>query len=923
MAVWPTGALDIVSEIAPGANPGGDPGVWSWTAISPLVRHKSGASISQGRMNEGNLVDKGSSTLVLDNRSGDFSTKNPLGQWYGLLARNTPFRQRIRPGVFNAISDTYTRTLTSGWGNATTGQTWGTLSVGGTITATDYSVNGTAGVHSVPATSAYRHSRLAAVAEADIEDMRVTCTLAVTAAGNDLEPANLVFRGTTTAAYYMVRPVINATTQTVRLRLFNPAGTQVADVATGVTHAAGTPFTVAVQAIDAQIKAKLWQGAVEPTTWQLLANDSSYVGPGYIGIRSGVASGNTNTKPVLFTYDNFSATFTYTVFEGTVPAWPPRWDKSRKDMTAPIAPAGVLRRLAQGKSPLYSPMYRANILSAPVDYWPLEEGKDATQANNVIPGGAPLVPNLLDFVKFGGLDDALVPAGVATMPQFDGAVLKAQIRGTSTTSWRVEWLCAIELASLTSTPIRQIEWLTNGGITQWWCESSTGGTLIFARSPVIAGLPFGGTVTGGDISDGKVHHYALEVTQSTSTLMPWSLYLDGVLVDSGSNTTGALIGAQQVGAPHDITLNPDGETEILSISQVGVWSPKPAVPVDHAAFNAWVGETAAARLARVFGEQGERITVLPGATETMGPQQRDTFMSIVRECEATDGGVLYEYRFGLAYQPRAARYNAPYALTVDFDNTADVAEPPEPTDDDQRLRNSREVKRKTGSKSAVAVDQASIDLEGLYDDSVTINPASDDVLEQHAYWRLHLGTSDELRWPAIVLDLRARPNLLVPWLKTTVGSRILAQHAPFPAGVGDVDVIQEGWTLDLAPDEAKVTMQCSQGTLYQVAVVEGAGAPAAPPLQVDTSGSSVSTGVNTTATSLTVASTGQIWTTTASRPADFPFYCDFDGEKVQVSAIVGSSSPQTFTVVRSVNGVVKSHLANAPIRLWKPAVIAL
>jgi hypothetical protein len=42
-----------------------------------------------------------------------------------------------------------------------------------------------------------------------------------------------------------------------------------------------------------------------------------------------------------------------------------------------------------------------------------------------------------------------------------------------------------------------------------------------------------------------------------------------------------------------------------------------------------------------------------------------------------------------------------------------------------------------------------------------------------------------------------------------------------------------------------------------------------------------------------------------------------------VSAISGASSPQTFTVTRSVNGIVKAHAAGATVLVYRPLVAAL
>jgi hypothetical protein len=63
-----------------------------------------------------------------------------------------------------------------------------------------------------------------------------------------------------------------------------------------------------------------------------------------------------------------------------------------------------------------------------------------------------------------------------------------------------------------------------------------------------------------------------------------------------------------------------------------------------------------------------------------------------------------------------------------------------------------------------------------------------------------------------------------------------------------------------------------------------------------------------------------LWTTIAS---DMPFDILMGGEQMTVTNITGSSSPQTFTVTRGVNGVVRSHSAGEDLRLFSPTNISL
>ena len=66
--------------------------------------------------------------------------------------------------------------------------------------------------------------------------------------------------------------------------------------------------------------------------------------------------------------------------------------------------------------------------------------------------------------------------------------------------------------------------------------------------------------------------------------------------------------------------------------------------------------------------------------------------------------------------------------------------------------------------------------------------------------------------------------------------------------------------------------------------------------------------------------TKPLWTTSSS---DFPFDIGVGGERMTVTGISGSSSPQTFTVARSVNGVVKPQSAGTDVRLWQPMILSM
>ena len=81
--------------------------------------------------------------------------------------------------------------------------------------------------------------------------------------------------------------------------------------------------------------------------------------------------------------------------------------------------------------------------------------------------------------------------------------------------------------------------------------------------------------------------------------------------------------------------------------------------------------------------------------------------------------------------------------------------------------------------------------------------------------------------------------------------------------------------------------------------------------------------VSASATSLSVSSVGVVWADTVSDAAEFPFDIMVEGERMTVTAISGTTSPQTFTVTRAVNGVSRPHSAAAEVHVYYANYFAL
>jgi hypothetical protein len=302
-------------------------------------------------------------------------------------------------------------------------------------------------------------------------------------------------------------------------------------------------------------------------------------------------------------------------------------------------------------------------------------------------------------------------------------------------------------------------------------------------------------------------------------------------------------------------------------------------------------------------------------------------VELLRECEITDQGILYDgLRPGVTYVCRSAREALPADITLDasLGQVDDLI----PVDDDQRTRNLAVVDRREGS-SAVFEDAdgphgtATI---GIYDESFTVNPSSDGVLVDYASWFVHAGTTadGDYRHPALGLQLHRDPTLAASWGGgLALGSRIdvtniddvRTQH---PAGT--ISLCLEGYRQRIDQFTWFVDMSCSPYAPWRVGTIsDTSGDTSEDVLRTVSDGSTLAAAVSAGASSLVVVTpVGPVWTTTAD---DCPMTIDIEGTPIEVTAISGSTSPQTFTVTGA--DVVRDLTAGAEVTLWQPRVLAL
>jgi len=639
--------------------------------------------------------------------------------------------------------------------------------------------------------------------------------------------------------------------------------------------------------------------------------------------------------PVKLTVNTGSGEFER--FAGFIDTIKPAWDTSGRVRTAAISASGVLRRLGQGEAPIRSALYRSisTTTTGQVAYWPIEDGPSASTAASSVAG----VPALSGpGVTFGSTSDlpgaslvALVPAGsymTATIPTY-----------TDTGEFVIDFWTQLTPVAGPFTRARLLNWTTSGGTgttkyVSWWLDAEwfsgtmedghTGWGVQGYTSDGLTGVSVDSrpAFVGGDAYvnpfDGDWHNIRIRVVQSGTTAVMRILVDDHTA--TGLNALTSSIGTLNSITIGDPNATSSGYTDAAAVSHLCFYSESSTDRFTDPGAG-WSGETADTRLARLCAEESLPCTITGTSDVTMGPQLSLKLLDILRQCETADGGLLGDgVGFGITYETRSSRYNAPPALILDIPSGR-LAPPFEPATDDQKYRNDITYKRGSGSTQTGQerrfVDLADVAAHGRYDAQVTANFDTDRPLIQHAAWDVHRGTVDEDRYPVLGFSLAKNPDLISAWTAGGTGRRLVVTGKPDTASDDDIDEFIEGYTETFDPFLWDVAMNCSPASPWKVFTVEDVSRGL-----LDTAGSQLAVDINTTATSLSVATTsGPIWTTSLAAP----IYIDVGGEQIKVTAISGSSSPQTFTVVRSINDVVKAHTATptTAISLWKPAVLAL
>jgi hypothetical protein len=890
----------------------------TWTDVTQYVYHRDRIKITRGRQDEGATVQPSSCTLTVNNKGGRFSPRVATGPYFGQIGHNTPLRVSVAAGTpflnhppsgtDRRVSTPSTAALqitgdldvrwdlecpdwTPSSGAVELGGKWGAAGQRAwrALTILDalqfhWTTDGTTEITASQSLSTAVHSRRLCV--------RITADVNNGSGGRDI-------------AFY-TGPTLNG------------PWTQVGSTQTFTGTSATASSTAPVEIGDvsttgsAHVQARIYAAQIRSGIGgPIVANpDFTDQAPGALTF--------TDSAGVPWTANAADAITNRRVrFVGEVSEWPSRWDPSGSDVYVPVQAAGIMRRLAQGESPLDSTLRRRVAADASVvAYWPMEDGSGAVQAYSPLPGVQPMPVSGAQMASDASLAGSLALPSWPQGSHFGGAVPSF----TSASGWQVQ--CVFRCDSTPTSLTNLLIITSTGTIRRWEIAVAVGQARI-------RGYDASGTLAVDSVWSplevaGPWTRLQFSCTQSGGTVQWQAIFL--VVGAAGLAPNGTLTGT--VGSVSDVHQTYIASIDNLRLGHVAVFS-DPTDSAFNQADTGFDGDTVDARMTRLAGEEGVPLLTPYGlaGTELMGPQGAQTVLSLLQEAATADVGILYEHReqVALAARPRQSLYNQTPTLALDYAARGEVAPPLEPQEDDQATRNDVTRSRPNGSSARVTLDAGPLSTlappngVGRYTDSQTVNVHSDDQLPHQAGWWLHLGTWDEARYPQVTVNLAAGPWLSTDAAEVDLGDLITIDNPPAWLPPDLIRLIAQGYTETIGWADWTITYNCTPGGPWVVGVLDD------PVLgRLDTAGARLAAAVSASATTLSVETTsGPLWITTAGRPGDFPFDVRIAGEVVTVTAISGTSSPQSFTVTRATNGVSKAQALHADVRLDTPLILAL
>jgi hypothetical protein len=615
----------------------------------------------------------------------------------------------------------------------------------------------------------------------------------------------------------------------------------------------------------------------------------------------------------------------YYRFWGEVSSWPQQWDATGTQVRVPITATGPVARLQQTTRTVQSVLRRQipKVLTHLECYWPLEDKPGRTRLAAALPEcddmrrHSDAAPSLAAYDGF----DASAPILTLNDADLRGNVPRYHFPGGGA-EVQLGFLLHVEGESTAGQTLAHLE--MSGTAQQWEIryETADGGSLQ-VRVKREDGTEIHNSGTMHTQINNRDWHVFLRL-QRVSDRIRYELHLLRAGASEGIEHQGAFVTNASLGRVDQVVLNWGGGHSSVSIGHVTVQSQAQSFLRIVGPLAAYEGERAGRRIQRLLDEHDQLPFNATGDlddTERMGPQRVGALLDLVQEAAATDHGVLFETRhqFGVGYRTRASLYNQEPQVEFDYDAQV-LSAPLEPVEDLQGVTNDITATGVRGEARAV-LNTGALSVKsppagiGRVEDQLPVNAEAGRFADQAAH-RLMLATVDEPRYPIVKvemsnLNITRNPVLQADILNLNVGDRFTVINVPVWLPAGPISQLAFGWVERFTKFSHEIEFRSTPESPYRTPTV-GAGkvAPVESVLAATAAVGAASLSVETTA--------GDLWSTAA---ANYPTQILVAGIPVTVTAVSGTSSPQTFTVTGAT--VTKALPGGSTVELYDPGRVRL
>lgn len=612
-------------------------------------------------------------------------------------------------------------------------------------------------------------------------------------------------------------------------------------------------------------------------------------------------------------------------FWGEIEEFPDEWDATGKDMLCRMHAADLLSRLGTPSQPAHSPMYTYFNQYSTTSYWPYEDGTDATSASSPSPGATK--GTVID-INFQAADDLPGSDGVA---QFSSASALARGRGApATVTGETGALICFRFPTAPVATTQIVSYTTSGSNAYWWRLETDGGSFTIRAFDADGASLLSTAILLGGVDLERWLAIRINLTQDGANI-DWDLAWhqigeSGVLFSNGTfaGTAGVFSGYTVSGS----SINTDMYFAHVFLDNDHVNFTTDTVQV----FNGYIGETYADRFRRICTAIGVESDIDGWKFDTsrLGRQPIDTPLNVLQDGADVDGGFLMGSRRAgntLTYVTRLRAQTAPYAVSVNHDTDSHLAATPKPVRSPVGVRNDVTVRRPGGGFSRVVVEDGRYGTNsiGAVESEETYNVYSDEQTATIAGWLASLGTSGEKRFPELKFAFNRSETLFggaiaQDLLVLDVGRWLEIGNMPAGQAPGPFEQIVQGYTEVIDNKTWTISFNGTPYTPWRAGVVQNG----TEPLRFAATSTTLATGVNSTATSLSFETpdTSARWITSTEMSSAFPMNVMIAGELITITALTGTTAAggvftQTATATRSVNGIVKSLPVDSSIQLQR------